>query len=85
MGESLAANLHLDTLDDFLAFEALRRAVPLIVSGAPASDTLSKRLAKHFAFTVAPDDGVDNDWVRCAGFRIRRLSDHVTLEDARAS
>lgn len=85
MGESLAANLHLDTLDDFLAFEALRRAVPLIVSGAPASDTLSKRLTKHFAFTAAPDDGVDNDWVRCAGFRIRRLSDHVTLEDARAS
>lgn len=85
MGKSLAANLYLETLDDFLAFEALRRAVPQIIAGAPNADALTKRLSDHFAFVSAPQDGVDNPWVRCAGFQIRRLSDHVTLEDGRAS
>jgi Family of unknown function (DUF5716) len=83
-GESLASNLWLESVDDFLAFEALRRAVPQVVAGA-APDALARRLTRHFAFVPTPDETVDNEWLRCADFRVRRLSDHVTLEAARAS
>jgi hypothetical protein len=83
-GESLASNLHLETVDDFLAFEALRRAIPQVVTGT-APDALARGLTRHFVFTPMPDEAVDNEWLRCAGFRVRRLSDHVTMEAARAS
>jgi hypothetical protein len=83
-GESPAANLHLEDVDDFLAFEALRRAIPQVIAGTP-QDALTRRLTRHFTFTPTPDEAVDNDWLRCAGFRVRRLSDHVTMEAARAS
>lgn len=82
-GEGLAAHLPLESLDDFLAFEALRRAVPQVLSGSPP-DTLASRLVPYFAFGPATDHPVDNEWLRCPGFRIRRLSDHITLEGAHA-
>lgn len=77
-GAGSAAHLPIESLDDFLAFEMLRRAVPNLVSGA-ASDTLTTRLAEHFSFESAEGDQVDNEWLRCPGFTIRRLSDHVSL------
>lgn len=83
-GEGSAAHLPLDSLDDFLTFEALRRAVPNLVSGG-VPDTLMTRLAEHFAFEPAVGDPVDNEWLRCPGFRVRRLSDHVSLEAVDAS
>lgn len=83
-GESLAMNLWLTDVDDFLAFEALRRAVPQVLAGA-TSDALTRRLTAHFDFAPTPDAGVDNDWLRCRGFKIRRRTDHVTVEGNRAS
>jgi hypothetical protein len=82
-GDGSAAHLPLESLDDFLAFEALRRAVPSFLSGA-ISDTLATRLAEHFSFEPAAGDPVDNDWIRCPDFRIHRLTDHVSLEAADA-
>ncbi len=82
-GESLAANLRIDDVDDFLAFQALRLAVPEALAGVTES-TLTRRLLEHFEFSSAPDDQVDNLWVRSSGFFIRRRGDHVTLVDEHA-
>lgn len=82
-GESLAANLRIDDLDDFLAFQALRLAVPEALAGVTESK-LTRRLLEHFEFGSTPDDQVDNLWVRSSGFFIRRKGDHVTLVDEHA-
>jgi hypothetical protein len=83
-GEMTAAGFWVDDLDDFLAFEALRLAVPQMLAGA-AQDALTRQLLEHFEFAMAPGDPVDNAWLRCGGFRVRRKDQYVTLEDARVA
>lgn len=83
-GEMLSSHIHIDDVDDFLAFEALRLAIPKIIVG-DAPDALMRRLTRYFRFTPTLDEEVDNEWLRCSGFRVHRLSDHVTVERARAS
>jgi hypothetical protein len=82
-GERFAANLYIDNLDDFLAFEALRLAAPEAIAGRRES-ALARRLLEHFELRGAPDDPVDNLWLRSAGFVVRRkeeppsmVSDHA--------
>jgi hypothetical protein len=82
-GESLAGSLRIDDVDDFLAFQTLRLAVPEVIAGVNESK-LARHLVEHFEFVAAPEDLVDNLWVRSRGFLIRRKSDHVTLVDGHA-
>jgi len=82
-GVSLAANLRINDLDDFLSFQALRLAVPAAIAGV-TENTLTRRLLEHFEFSNAPDDLVDNLWVRSRGFLVRRKGDHVTVVDDHA-
>lgn len=77
-GESSAATLHIETVDDFLAFQALQLALPEAVAHQ-AGSRMSRRLLEHFDFVRAPDDPVDNAWLKATGFRIRRKGDHVTV------
>ena len=83
-GETTAAHFWIGDADDFLAFEALRLAVPQILAGE-TGDALARRLLKQFEFARAPDDPVDNEWLSCSGFRVRRKDDHKTLEDGGAA
>lgn len=78
-GVTEARYLAIDDLDDFLAFETLRLAVRGVARGE-LDDLVARRLAEHFDFEAGPNGGVDNEWLACDNFRIRRKSDHVTLE-----
>jgi hypothetical protein len=82
-GESSAATLHIEDLDDFLAFQALRLALPEALVGGSGT-LMTRRLLEHFEFARDPENPVDNLWLKTGGFRIRRKSDHVTLVDADA-
>ncbi|TFI58436.1 hypothetical protein E2493_09885 [Sphingomonas parva] len=76
-GEAAAAGMWIDTVDDFLAFEALRLAV--------GADAIPEQLALGFEFLPAAGTPVDNDWLVCPNFIVRRLGDSVTLEVRRAA
>jgi hypothetical protein len=78
-GSTEARYLRIGNLDDFLAFEALRQAVRGVAQSEP-DNLLARHLAKHFDFDISLDDGVDNEWLACANFRIHRKGDHVSLE-----
>ncbi len=83
-GEKTAASLPIDTVDDFLAFEALRVAVAGGL-GASSETRLSRALRGRFELVAGGADAVSNDWIDCPGFVIRRLDDSVTLEVGRAA
>ncbi len=68
-----ARDLTIDSLDDFLAFEALRRAVRGIAGYEP-DDDLGRQLASRYEFEVGQAGLVDNDWITCENFRIRRTA-----------
>jgi hypothetical protein len=79
-GDSRSASLlWIDTLDDFLAFEALRLSAPALGAGE-AEGAVAKALSRHF--TVEPIAGarVETDWLGCEDFEVHRLTDHITLE-----
>lgn len=81
-GRASAATMWIDTVDDFLAFEAVR----LLVAGGLGSDPASRLAAAlegRFAFTPSPDR-VSNEWLDCEGFEISRLDDTITLENGHA-
>ncbi|TIL68470.1 Wadjet anti-phage system protein JetA family protein [Mesorhizobium sp.] len=79
-GETEAANFWIDTIDDFLAFEALRLAVA--ASGDTPEDVhqLVAHLRESFSFQRSDGADVDNAWLACNGFRVQRKDDRVTLE-----
>lgn len=82
-GERAAASMWIDTLEDFLAFEAVR----MLVAGGlePGYSTrLTKRLRGRFEFVADSQQAVENEWVTCRGFVVRRLDDSVTLESEHA-
>ncbi len=77
-GETSAAFMRIDTVDDFLAFEAIR----VMVAGGldiDGNSRLARALKGRFELMGA-DDPVSNDWLDCGGFRVRRLDDSITLE-----
>ncbi|WP_287055718.1 Wadjet anti-phage system protein JetA family protein [Mesorhizobium sp.] len=77
-GETTAAYMRIETVDDFLAFEAIR----VIVAGglgADADSRLAKTLKGRFEFVVSAD-AVSNEWLDCGGFHVKRLDDSITLE-----
>lgn len=82
-GQKAAASLAIETIDDFLAFEALR----MTVAGGLASSgetRLSRALRGRFEIVTEGAGAVSNEWLACPGFVVRRLDDSVTLEVGRA-
>lgn len=78
-GETPAAHLAIETIDDFLAFEALRVMVAGGL-GAGGQSGLARRLDGRFELLSENADDVSNEWLDCPGFLVRRLDDSVTLE-----
>lgn len=74
-GETPASRLWIDTIDDFLAFEALRLVAHSRAEGKPHDTPLAALLAKHFTLAPIADAVVDNDWLRCADFSVARRQD----------
>lgn len=81
-GEITAGYMRIETVDDFLAFEAVR---VLLAGGlgADGASRLAKALKGRFEVEVI-EEAVSNEWVDCAGFRVKRLDDSITLEVANA-
>jgi hypothetical protein len=81
-GEAAAASMRIETIDDFLAFDAVR----MMVAGGLGADVetrLARALDGRFVFEASVE-AVSNAWVDCAGFRVKRLDDRMTLEVAHA-
>lgn len=77
-GVASAASMRIETIDDFLAFEAIR----LMIAGGVGADSgsrLAKALEGRFELTVA-EDRISNEWLDCGGFQVKRLDDSITLE-----
>jgi hypothetical protein len=83
-GEKSAAFLTIDTIDDFLAFEALRVTVAAGL-GAAGQTRVARVLQGRFELLTEGADAVSNEWLDCPGFIVRRLDDSVTLEVGRAA
>lgn len=82
-GEKRAADIRIDTIDDFLAFEALRA----FVAGGLAQESssrLGRLMRNRFEFLAEQGDAVSNPWLDCPGFRVRRLDNSITLETGHA-
>ncbi|MFG1201780.1 Wadjet anti-phage system protein JetA family protein [Xanthobacter aminoxidans] len=81
-GEAQADGFPIDTVDDFLAFEALRL---LVLAKEDMTQTrLGAHLARSFGFKISEGGRVDNKWLACSGFLAVRTDVNVTLEMARA-
>lgn len=82
--ETRAADIRIDTVDDFLAFEALRGLVAAGL-GQDGGSRLARMMQGRFEFVAEQADAVSNPWLDCPGFRIRRLDDSITLETGHAA
>lgn len=67
-----ASSLRIDGLDDFLAFEALRRSARGMLNDQFA-DAISRSLRGTYEFTASDHQRVDNEWISCDDFRIHRI------------
>lgn len=78
-GQMRAAHVRIEDVEDFLAFEALRG---LVAGGLnlPLSGRMASMMNGRFELSAQGDGRVDNDWIECADFLIRRLDDSVTME-----
>lgn len=83
-GEAPASAMWIETVDDLLAFEAVRLSVAAGI-GTTAESRFLKQFAGHFEFIAGTGADVDNDWVACPGFVVRRLGDDVTLDRPNAA
>lgn len=83
-GEASAARLAIDTVDDFLAFEALRVTAAGGL-GSGMETRLTRALRGRFELVTDDAEVVSNDWLDCPGFTVRRLDGSVTLEVGRAA
>jgi len=64
-GTREARFIMIETVDDFLAFDAARRFA--LAPEVPAE------IARHFEFEFTPDSPPhDSEWLRCANFIVRR-------------
>ena len=67
-----ARYLAIETVEDFLAFEHLRR----LRRAPPAA------LSDHFELLACPDEQWrDDDWIWCENFLIRRRTAHLTVAE----
>lgn len=67
-----ARHLPIESVEDFLAFEQLRRF----------RHALPQAFTEHFELLPCPDARWrDDDWLRCENFLIRRKTDHVSLPE----
>lgn len=82
-GETSAASMRIETVDDFLAFEAVRMMIAGGL-GVDGGSRLAKALEGRFEF-MAADERVSNEWLDCGGFCVRRLDDSITLEAGNAA
>lgn len=71
-GESLASEFAIDTVEDFLAFEALRLAVFSGATPAQRTNPVARHLAPAYDFVAIRDGRIDNDWLTCTDFRVIR-------------
>jgi hypothetical protein len=78
-GETSAAFMKIETIDDFLAFEALRVMVAAGL-GAGGDSRLARELRGRFELVSDGAGDVSNEWLDCPGFLVKRLDDSVTLE-----
>lgn len=83
-GETEASTFPIDTVDDFLVFEALRLAVAATGDTTDDVHPLVVHLRQAFSFGRSDEALVDNAWLACRGFAVRRLGDEITLEASRA-
>ncbi len=83
-GEAPASAMWIETVDDLLAFEAVRLAVAAGI-GSTAESRFLKQFAGHFKFVAGEGIDVDNEWLACPGFLVRRLGDDVTLDRSHAA
>ncbi|WP_343610732.1 Wadjet anti-phage system protein JetA family protein [Novosphingobium sp.] len=67
-----ARDFTIATVEDFLAFEALRLAVFSGITPAQRQNPLSRHLAPDFAFAALPGRRIDNDWLTCSDFQVTR-------------
>lgn len=70
--------MRIETVDDFLAFEAIR----IMVAGGLGADTdtrLAKALEGRFEFMTS-DEVVSNEWLDCGCLHVKRLDDSITLK-----
>lgn len=81
-GERMADDLRIETVDDFLAFEAVRVWLSGGLEGDPSSH-LGVALRGRFEVEVV-EGRVSNEWLDCASFRVRRLDDSIMSEVAHA-
>jgi len=82
-GETQAASFWLESVDDFLAFEALRLVVAA-GEGDLQGHPLAMHLARDYEFVSAGALDIDNPWIACGGFAVRRKGDRVTMDTANA-
>ncbi|MDR7143949.1 Wadjet anti-phage system protein JetA family protein [Rhizobium sp. BE258] len=83
-GQAHGASLRIETVDDFLAFEALRLLVASGL-GADSGSRLSVAMRSRFEFIRDETQPISNDWLECPGFIVKRLDGDVTLEIGHAS
>lgn len=78
-GQMRAAHVRIEDVEDFLAFEALRG---LLAGGLdlPLSGRMAGMMTGRFELSAQGYGRVDNDWIECADFLIRRLDDSITVE-----
>jgi hypothetical protein len=79
-GKTEAGTFWIDSVDDFLAFEALRLAVAATGDTTDDVHPLVAHLRRAFSFDRINDAQIDNAWLACRGFTVRRLGDNITLE-----
>jgi hypothetical protein len=80
-GDTHASDFAIESVEDFLAFEALRLAVFSPGTATQRSNPIARHLGDHFHFEPLRDQRIDNDWLTCADFRVSRKMDRDT--DAR--
>lgn len=77
-----AKDLEMYDLDDFLAFEALRRAARASLGGAP-DDAMTRSIRQRYVFTTNRRSLIDNDWIACEGFVVGRIDAQPESKNAR--
>ncbi len=71
-GEIQASRFWIDTIDDFLAFEALRLVAHSRAQEKPDDGVLVSVLSRRFTLTPIAGAIIDNNWLRCADFSVAR-------------
>lgn len=71
-GQQEASRFRITTLDDFLAFEALRLAISDAGSARSGANAIAALITESFDFQREGSPEVENEWLRCDGFTVVR-------------